>query len=136
MATNPNRSTSADSDQSFLEEPEGLPWPASQLSSEDMTKLRIISNAVRKPTTRLLKVAVQLLWDATEIERQEAKLRSDAIIEEHRVKYEQSLQDHKKRRVPTTRQAKQNSSTVEGPTIDTIEPTLKLRTKDGTEFNT
>lgn len=53
-------------------EPIGYQWPASRLSSHDMKRLCIIRHAINKPITRLLQDAVQLLWEATEVERKEA----------------------------------------------------------------
>ncbi len=129
----------------YSDEREGLRWPASGLSSRDMAKLRIIGNAINKPTTRLLRDAVQLLWDATEKERSEAIDRSEAMIKAYRIQYEQSLKDGSKRTSNGKARKRLNS-----PTIDPLnsssdasqlemavaETISKPRTTDGTGLNT
>jgi hypothetical protein len=43
----------------------GYRWPASQLTDEDMRRLTIISNMTKIPCTKLLHMAVNVLFDQT-----------------------------------------------------------------------
>ena len=49
--------------------PCGYAWPASRLNGHDMHRLSQIRDATRKPITRLLQDAIEMLYFATEEER-------------------------------------------------------------------
>jgi hypothetical protein len=76
-------------------EPIGYQWPSSRLSSHDMKRLCIIRHAINKPITRLLQDAVDLLWNATEVERKLAQERVLAAQQAFRAKCEARLRGEK-----------------------------------------
>lgn len=127
------------------DEPQGLPWPASKLSAQDLHRLELIRHAVKKPLTLLLKEAVQLLWDATQEERDADERRIEAFMVEHRVKLEQSLKDKGRkprpnRTIPMSECGNAESrlaiAQIESQSLDAVaEPSLKPRTNDGTGFD-
>lgn len=129
----------------YSDEPQGLPWPASKLSAQDLHRLGLISHAVKKPLTLLLKEAVQLLWDATQEERDADERRVEAFLTENRAKLEQTLKDKENRSRPHRTIALPTSGFVQGhselvqfdrPSLETVaEASQKPRTNDGTGFD-
>ncbi len=129
----------------YSDEPQGLPWPASKLSAQDLHRLGVIRHAVKKPLTRLLKEAVQLLWDATQEERDADERRIEAFMVQHRAKLEESMKDKGRKPkpnrtipMPDSGNAESHSviAQIENQSLDAVaEPSLKPRTNDGTGFD-
>ena len=129
----------------YSDEPQGLPWPASKLSAQDLHRLGLIRHAVKKPLTLLLKEAVQLLWDATQEERDADERRIEAFMLEHRAKLEESMKDKgrkpkQNRTIPMAESGNDESphtmAPIESQSLDAVaEPSLKPRANDGTGFD-
>jgi hypothetical protein len=64
--------------------PCGYAWPASRLNGHDMHRLNQIRDATRKPITRLLQEAIEMLYFATEAERAAAARRQAEARERFR----------------------------------------------------
>ena len=129
----------------YSDEPGGLPWPASKLSFRDLHRLGLIRYATKKPLTLLLKEAVQLLWDATQEERDAVEKRVEVFLTEHRAKVEQTLKDRENRSRPHRTIALPASGFVQGhfelvqferPSLETVaEASQKPRTNNDTGFD-
>ena len=129
----------------YSDEPGGLPWPASKLSFRDLHRLGLIRYATKKPLTLLLKEAVQLLWDATQEERDADERRVEAFLTENRAKLEQTLKDkgnrsrpHRTIVLPTSRfvRGPAELAQFERPSLESVaEASQKPRTNNDTGFD-